>query len=60
MSWDLFVRAEKEYYSDRLRERGVAECDWHPGLEAWPSCPECQAMYEADQENCMDAMREGK
>lgn len=58
MSWQAQVKAEQEYYSDKLREKGIAECEWHEGLPAWPECPECQAAYEADQENLMDAMRE--
>lgn len=51
-------RIEKQYYSDRLREQGIKECEWHEGLAAWPECPECQAMYEVEQENQMDMMRE--
>ena len=50
-------RIEQEYYSDRLREQGIAECEWHPGL-AKADCPECQAMYEAHMESLMDQMRE--
>lgn len=52
-------KVEQEYYSDKLREQGIAVCEWHEGLPAWPDCPECQAMYEADQENRMDEMRHG-
>ena len=52
-------RLKAEYYSDRLREQGTAVCEWHEGSPAWPDCPECQAAYEADQENLIDAMRHG-
>ena len=48
---------EQEYYSDRLREQQIAECEWHPGNPE-NDCPDCQALYETYQENCMDAMRE--
>lgn len=59
MSHSMELRAEQQHYSDRLREQGIAECEWHPSLPAWPDCPECQGMYEADQENRMDEMRHG-
>ena len=58
MSWQASLRAEQQHYSDRLREQGTAECQYHPGNPDWPACEDCQALYEADQENRMDAERE--
>lgn len=52
-----FARAEQEYYSDRLREQRIAECEWHEG-NAKNDCPECDALYEMHCEMLMDADRE--
>ena len=52
-----FARAEAEYYSDRLRERDIEECEWHEG-QAKRNCPDCEGEYEAHMENLMDAERE--
>lgn len=52
-----FARAEAEYYSDRLREQGIAECEWHEGY-AKHDCPECEAAYEVWCEMQGDADRE--
>lgn len=46
MSYGSFLRAEQQYYSDRLRERGITECEWHEGHPKF-ECPECDAAYEA-------------
>ena len=51
-------RLEVEYYSDRLREQGIKECEWHPGI-AELDCPECYAYYETHMENLMDEQRRG-
>lgn len=58
MSHGSFLRAEREYFSDKLREQGTKECEYHEGLPDWPDCPECQGAYEAYMENVMDADRE--
>ena len=52
-----FARAESEYYSDRLREQGIAECDWHEG-QPKRGCPDCYSEYEAWCEMQGDADRE--
>lgn len=52
-----YAKAEQEYYSDRLREQGIEECEWHPGYNK-QFCSECEGAYEAWQENLMDAERE--
>lgn len=49
---------EQQYYSDRLREKGITECAFHAGQPDWPECPDCKVLFEMDQENRMDAERE--
>lgn len=55
---EMELRAERQHYSDRLREKGQAECPYHEGQPDYPLCPDCQGMREAYEENRMDAERE--
>jgi hypothetical protein len=57
MMYGSFLRAEQEYYSDKLRERGITECEWHEGRPKF-ECPECDAAYDAYQEMLGDMDRE--
>jgi hypothetical protein len=57
MSYGMQARAEADYYSDRLREKQVAECEWHEGY-AKQDCPECEAAYDAYCEMLGDMDRE--
>lgn len=52
-----FARAEAEYYSDQLRERQIAECEWHEG-QPKRGCPDCEGEYEVYCEMLADADRE--
>lgn len=52
-----WLRAEQEYYSDQLRERGIAECEWHEGRPK-QECPECEQAFDAYCDLQIDAYRE--
>lgn len=52
-----YAKAEAEYYSDRMREQGIAECEFHEG-QPKNYCPDCEAAYEEWCEMQGDADRE--
>lgn len=47
------------YYSDHSREQLTAECEYHEGERAWPSCEQCNADFDAWAENLEDDRRHG-
>lgn len=51
------ARLEAQHYSDRLREQGTAECEWHEG-QPKRECPECAEAYEEYCEAVADMDRE--
>lgn len=57
MSYGMELQADYERHLERMREAGIAECEWHEG-QPKRECPECESAYEEWCERLGDADRE--